>query len=127
MSLQRQHFLLSYLKTLSVGPAGVRTHDLPHRSPVLNQLSQPVGGVNQTFWGHFLIVLIGKTKSSNPLLLLLNNAPFFAYWLFDPNLCVRKENELPVVHDYQLLQKSFVNDCSIPKLSTPLSYVNHLM
>ena len=27
MSLQRQHFLLTYLKTLSVGPAGVRT---PH-------------------------------------------------------------------------------------------------
>ena len=45
MSLQRQHFLLSYLKTLSVGPAGVRTHDLPHGSPVLNQLSQPVGGI----------------------------------------------------------------------------------
>ena len=44
MSLQREHFLLSYLKTLSVGPAGVRTHDLPHGSPVLNQLSQPVGG-----------------------------------------------------------------------------------
>ena len=43
MSLQRQHFLLSYLKTLSVGPAGVRTHDLPHGNPVLNQLSQPVG------------------------------------------------------------------------------------
>ena len=42
MSLQRQHFLLSYLKTLSVGPAGIRTHDLPHGSPVLNQLSQPV-------------------------------------------------------------------------------------
>ena len=44
MSLQRQHFLLSYLKTLSVGPAGDRTHDLPVVSPVLNQLSQPVGG-----------------------------------------------------------------------------------
>ena len=29
MSLQRQHFLLSYLKTLSVGPAGVWTRDLP--------------------------------------------------------------------------------------------------
>ena len=43
MSLQRQHFLLSYLKTLSVGPAGVQTHNLPHGSPVLNQLSQPVG------------------------------------------------------------------------------------
>ena len=41
MSLQRQHFLL---RTLSVGPAGVGTHDLPHGSPMLNQLSQPVGG-----------------------------------------------------------------------------------
>ena len=48
MSLQRQHFLLSYLKTLSVGPAGVWTHDLPHGSPMLNQLSQPVGGRNVT-------------------------------------------------------------------------------
>ena len=28
ISLQRQHFLLSYLKTLSVGPAGGRTRDL---------------------------------------------------------------------------------------------------
>ena len=27
MSLQKQHFLLSYLKTLSVGPAVVRTCD----------------------------------------------------------------------------------------------------
>ena len=44
ISLQRQHFLLSYLKTLSVGPAGIWTHDLPHGSPMLNQLSQPVGG-----------------------------------------------------------------------------------
>ena len=50
MSLQRQHFLLSYLKTLSVGPAGIRTHDLPHGSPVLNQLSQPVGGCDSTFF-----------------------------------------------------------------------------
>ena len=39
MSEQRQHFLLSYLKTLSVGPAGVWTQDLPHGSPVLYQLS----------------------------------------------------------------------------------------
>ena len=29
MLLQRQHFLLSYLKTLGVGPAWVRTRDLP--------------------------------------------------------------------------------------------------
>ena len=41
MSLQRQHFLLRYLNTVSVGPAGVWTHDLPHGSPMLNQLSQP--------------------------------------------------------------------------------------
>ena len=39
MSLQRQHFLLSYLKTLSVGPAGVWTCDLPHTSPELYVLS----------------------------------------------------------------------------------------
>ena len=30
MSLQRQHFLLSYLKTRSVGPAVMSASDLPH-------------------------------------------------------------------------------------------------
>ena len=64
MSLQRKHFLLSYLKTLSVGPAGVWTHDLPHGSLVLNQLSQPVGktvkqqstGQQLSFeWKHFMV------------------------------------------------------------------------
>ena len=44
MSLQRHDFLLCYLKTLSVGLAGIWTHDLPHGSPVLYQLSQLVGG-----------------------------------------------------------------------------------
>ena len=44
MALQRQYFLLSYLKTLSVGPAGVRTRDLPLSKPALSQLSQPGGG-----------------------------------------------------------------------------------
>ena len=39
MSLQRQHFLLSYLKTLSVGLAGVWTRDLPLSRPALSQLS----------------------------------------------------------------------------------------
>ena len=39
MLLQRQHFLLSYLKTLSVGPAGVWTRDLPLSRPALSQLS----------------------------------------------------------------------------------------
>ena len=39
MSLQRQHVLFSYLKTLSVGPAGVWTRDLPLSKPALSQLS----------------------------------------------------------------------------------------
>ena len=42
--LQMKHFLLSYLKTLSVGPAGAWTRNFPHGSPALYQLSQPVGG-----------------------------------------------------------------------------------
>ena len=40
MLLQRQHFLLSHLKTLSVGPAEGWNHDLPHGSQALYQLSQ---------------------------------------------------------------------------------------
>ena len=44
LSLQRQHFLLSYLKTLSVGPAGIRTLVLPLSRLALSQLSQPGGG-----------------------------------------------------------------------------------
>ena len=39
MSLQRQHFLLSYFKTLSVGPGRVWTRDLPLSRPALSQLS----------------------------------------------------------------------------------------
>ena len=35
MSLERQHFLLSYLKSLSVVPAAVRTRDLPLTRPAL--------------------------------------------------------------------------------------------
>ena len=36
--IQRQHFLLSYLKTLSVGLAGVRTCDLLLSRPALSHL-----------------------------------------------------------------------------------------
>ena len=39
MVLQRQHFLLSYFKTLSVGSAGVWTRDLPLSKPALIPLS----------------------------------------------------------------------------------------
>ena len=42
--ITKQHFLVSYLKTLSVGQAGVRTRDLPLSRPALSQLSQPGGG-----------------------------------------------------------------------------------
>ena len=43
MSLQRQHFLLSYSKTLGGGPTGVRTCEVPLSRPALSQLSQPGG------------------------------------------------------------------------------------
>ena len=39
MSLQRQYFLLSYLKTLSIGQAGVSTRDLLLSRPALSRLS----------------------------------------------------------------------------------------
>ena len=66
MSLQRQHFLLSYLKTLSVGPAGVRTHDLRHGSPVLNQLSQlPVR--YKTAHGRSLGIVVCDVNTGLPL------------------------------------------------------------
>ena len=41
MSLQRQYFLLSYLKTLSVGLARVWTRDLPPGRLALSQLTLP--------------------------------------------------------------------------------------
>ena len=37
---------LIYLKTVRVGPAGVRTRDLPLSRPAFSQLSQPGGGPN---------------------------------------------------------------------------------
>jgi len=49
MSLQRQHFLLGYSKTLSVGLAGVRARDLPLSRPALFQLRQP-GGSKEGFF-----------------------------------------------------------------------------
>ena len=39
MKLQRQYFLLSHFKILSVDPAEFRTRDLPRDSTMLNQLS----------------------------------------------------------------------------------------
>ena len=39
MNLQRQHSLLNYFKILSVDPAGDRTRNHPHDSPMVNRLS----------------------------------------------------------------------------------------
>ena len=38
MKLQRQHFLFSYFKTLSVSLTGLWTRDTPHESTMLNKL-----------------------------------------------------------------------------------------
>ena len=45
MLLQRQHFLLSYLKTLSVGPAGTWTNGLP-----LGRLALSLRMSTRNFW-----------------------------------------------------------------------------
>ena len=45
MKLQRQHFLLSYLKTLSVGPVGVSNSQPPASQPGEQPSELPVGGV----------------------------------------------------------------------------------
>ena len=45
MKLQRQHFLLSYLKTLSVGPVGVSNSQPPASQPGEQPSELPVGGL----------------------------------------------------------------------------------
>ena len=66
MSLQRQHFLLSYLKTLSVGPAGTWTSSLPLGRPALIQLSLPGSGsitlVPFSNFFTYLLVLLDTRK-----------------------------------------------------------------
>ena len=44
MKLQRQHFLLSYLKTLSVGPVGVSNSRPPASQPGAQPSETPVRG-----------------------------------------------------------------------------------
>ena len=43
ISQQRQHILLSYFKTLSVGPVWVLNPNLPHSSPALTRAYQAAG------------------------------------------------------------------------------------
>ena len=46
MKLQTQHFLLSYLKTLSAGPVGVSNSRPPASQPGAQPSEQPVRGQN---------------------------------------------------------------------------------
>ena len=59
MLLQRQHFLLSYLKILSVGPARVWTYGLPLSRPALIPLN-PI----ELTWGR-LLVFWSKTVTAS--------------------------------------------------------------
>ena len=68
MSLQRQHFLLSYLKTLSAGPAGVRTRDLTLTRPALSQMSQPGGGSMLLVWSFKTIECLLGCPHNRPFL-----------------------------------------------------------
>ena len=68
MSLQRQHFLLSYLKTLSAGPVGVPTRDLPLSRPALSQLSQPGGGFMLLVWSFKTIECLSGCPHNRPFL-----------------------------------------------------------
>ena len=58
MKLERQHFLLSYFITLSVGPGGV---ELTRNSPMLNQLSRrcAVGSSSLSRWLKTVLSLTG--------------------------------------------------------------------
>ena len=83
MSLQRQHFLLSYFKTLlSVGPAGIWTCDLPLNRLALSQLSLPGG---DCFEGNIRIREYLTTMIS---LMRVTNHYFF---MKDGRICTKQE------------------------------------
>ena len=64
MSSQRQHILLSYFKTLSVGPVWARTRDLPHRSPALYELT----GRRLAQWILFQLISVEGSSEMKPAL-----------------------------------------------------------
>ena len=82
MSLQRQHFLLSYSKTLSVGLAGIWTCDLPLNRLALSQLSLPGG---DCFQGNIRIREYLTTMIS---LMRVTNHYFF---MKDGRICTKQE------------------------------------
>ena len=82
MSLQRQHFLLSYFKTVSVGPAGIWTCDLPLSRLALSQLSLPGG---DCFQGNIWIREYLTTMIS---LMRVTNHYFF---MKDGRICTKQE------------------------------------
>ena len=70
MLLQRQHFLLSYLKTLSVGPAGVWTYGLPLSRPVLS----PMELTGRRFVESYLQQFLLRDRPKFLLLLKINRS-----------------------------------------------------
>ena len=60
MKLQRQHFLLSYLKTLSVGPVGVSNSRPPASQPGAQPSEPPVRGARCAVRG--LIYILKATR-----------------------------------------------------------------
>ena len=74
MSLQRQHFRLSYLKTQSFGPAGTWTSSLLLGRPALIQLSKPGGSC----WGGRTIEW--KTHIREPYVLSYNLVCISFHW-----------------------------------------------
>ena len=71
MKLQRQHFLLSYLKSLSVGPVGVSNSRPPAAQPGAQPSEPPVRGVldNKAFQYGNPQNLYGKDSPIHRLLL----------------------------------------------------------
>ena len=78
MKLQRQHFLLSYLKTLSVGPVGVSNSQPPASQPGEQPSELPVGGIS---WLTLMVFQQNKLDdliymNGNRLHFLLRKIPF---------------------------------------------------
>ena len=65
MKLQRQHFLLSYLKTLSVGPVGVSNSQPPASRPGEQPSELPVGGQKKNYKEEIRNIWLENANSKN--------------------------------------------------------------
>ena len=65
----RQHFLLNYFKTLSVGPVRVLSRDLPHSSPVGSFHVDDYKPKKMLFYFTFQVTTYGKKRTKSIVLL----------------------------------------------------------